>query len=85
MTVTNTGLNILMDRLVGGGTYAKPSKFKVGIGDTASSETDTDLENPVPLTNTEQVDNCDATTGWTDSADMTITLNTTTEIYYELT
>jgi hypothetical protein len=32
----------------------------------------------VPITGTEAVDSCDATTSWSDSADMTLSVNTTT-------
>lgn len=59
-------------------TRTEPSQFKVGTGDTEAQLTDTDLENAVPITGTESVDDCEATTGWTDSADMTVSLNTST-------
>ena len=52
------------------------NKFKIGIGTTAASQGDTDLENSVPFTGTEQVDDCE-TADWADSADMTSSLNTT--------
>lgn len=59
-------------------TRSKFSQAKVGIGTTAVAETDTDLDHPIPVKGTELVDDCEATTGWTDSADMTVSLNTTT-------
>ena len=75
MGVTNKGLAILMDRLVNGGTYSSPDSFKVGRGTTAFSPSDTDLEDPIPISGTETVDDCE-TADWTDSADMTSSLNT---------
>lgn len=55
-----------------------PSRFKVGIDQTTAEDTDTDLDHPIPISGTEQVDSCDAITGWTDSADMTISVNSST-------
>lgn len=52
-------------------------KFKIGIGTTTASETDTDLVHAIPISGTEAVDSCDVA-DWTDSADMTTTLNSTT-------
>lgn len=77
--LTNNGRKILLDRFANTSpTRSILSQFKVGIGTTTPSVTDTDVETPVPLTGTESVDDCEATTGWTDSADMTVSLNTTT-------
>lgn len=67
-----------MNRFVGDASQSKPTKFKVGRGSTAFSVADTDLEDHVPITGTEQVDDCEATTGWTDSADMTVSVNSST-------
>ena len=55
-----------------------PSQFKIGRGTTDFDPSDTDLEDPVPITGTEEVDNCDATTGWAAGTDSAITLNTST-------
>lgn len=78
MGITNVGLNILMDRFLTAGTYSKVEDFKVGIGTTGFNVADTDLEEAIPISGTEQVDDCDATTGWVDSADMTLSVNTST-------
>jgi len=55
-----------------------PTQFKMGNGTTDFANADTDLENPVPITGTEQIDDADATTGWVAGTDSAITLNTTT-------
>jgi len=75
---TDKGRNILLDR----GFNASPTRtqisvFKVGTGTTTPTVSDTDLETPVPITGTEQVDDCEAA-DWVDSADMLTSLNTTT-------
>lgn len=74
MGITNTGLNILMDRFLDAATYTKLSQFKVGRGSTIFSVTDTDLNDSIPLSGTEQIDDCE-TADWTDSTDMTTSLN----------
>ena len=77
MGVTNLGLNMLMDRFLNGGVYLPPTKFSVGRGTTAFNATQTNLVDPVPIVGTETVDSCDVA-DWTDSADMTTTVNTLT-------
>jgi len=77
--ITNNGKKIILDRAYTAvPTYLAPTTFKVGILNGTPSITSTDLDNPIPLSGTEAVDDCEAITGWTDSADMTITTNTTT-------
>lgn len=77
--VTNNGKKILADRGYNASpTRNAPIQFKVGDGTTAPELTDTDLEHAVPLGTTELVDDCDATTDWTDSADATLSVNSTT-------
>lgn len=78
MTITNVGINILMDRFLTGSTYSIVSQFKVGNDSTTPTETDTDLAHAIPITGTELVDSCDVITGWTDSADMTVSVNSST-------
>lgn len=56
--------------------YTIPSQFKVGIGTTTPSASDTAVETPVPITGTESVDACDATTGWTANGTNSVSLNT---------
>ena len=76
--VVNNGLKIIMNRFAKAvPDYLYPSTFKVGIGTTTATITDTDLEHAIPITGTEAVDSCD-TANWTDGANMTSTLNTTT-------
>ena len=77
--ITTDGKKIALDRIFNASpTRTVPVQFKVGTGTATASLGDTDLGYPVPIANTESVDNCDATTGWTDSADMTVSVNTTT-------
>ena len=75
--ITNTGKNLLLQR-VGASTKTPISKFKVGIGTTTPVVSDTTLTIKVPISGTEQVDDCEATTGWTASASDSVTLNSTT-------
>lgn len=78
-TVTLDGLTILLSRGYDSTTaITVPSQFKVGIDQTSAVSTDTDLDHPVPISGTEQVDDCEVTTGWTDSADLTLSVNSTT-------
>ena len=67
-----------MNRFAGDASQSKITKFKVGRGSTAFSVSDTDLEDPIPIEGTEQIDDCEVTTGWTDSADMTLSVNSST-------
>jgi len=77
--LTNNGLKIAIDRFTNSSpTRTALSKFQVGIGTTAAAFTDSALGNSVPITGIEQVDACDVTTGWTDSADCTLSVNSTT-------
>ena len=55
--------------------YSAPTVFKVGTNGTSPSITQTDLLNPIPIADQEIVDNCDSTSGWSDSADMTVSVN----------
>lgn len=79
--ITKTWKGEILDKAYNSlATASVPSVFKVGRDQTTALETDTDLDFPIPISGTEQVDDCDAITGWTDSADLTTTLNTTTFI-----
>ena len=76
--ITNSGKSIMLDRTYNGSpTRSEVTVFKVGTGTTATVISDTDLGTPVPIDGEDVVDNCE-TADWTDSADMTTTLNTTT-------
>jgi hypothetical protein len=77
--ITNLGKNIVINRAYKPTPdYTAPTQFKVGILNGTPALADTDLDVPVAISGTEAVDNCDAITGWVDSADMTVTLNNTT-------
>ena len=77
--LVNNGKKILLDRFLNTTpTRSEMTTFQVGIGSTAPTSTDTSMETKVPIVNTELVDSCDSITGFVDSADMTITVNTTT-------
>ena len=83
--ITNEGKKIFLDRTYNSApTRSEVTKFKIGVGSANSvgdatnpSVTDTAMENQVPITGTEQIDDADATTGWADSADCTLSVNTT--------
>jgi len=74
--IVNNGKKIMLDRSWNPSpTRTAPTTFKVGTGTTAVVVTDTDLEHEIPVGATETVDDCEATTGWTDSADCTLSVN----------
>lgn len=72
--ITDKGMELLMGRFVNQGSFSEPSQFKVGRDNTTPVVTNTDLNDPVPLSGTEEVDDC-TTADWTDSADMTTSVN----------
>lgn len=75
---TNEGLKVVMDRFANESpTREEPTKFGVGTGTTDAVITDTALETPIPFFGQEVVDTLDAA-DWSDSADMTTTVNSTT-------
>ena len=52
--LVNDGVKIIMDRAYnddGSTTYTAPTEFKVGQDQTTPEQTDTDLDNPVPIAN----------------------------------
>lgn len=76
---TNEGLKVLMDRFVNDSpTREEPTQFSVGTGTTTAMVTDTALANAIPFNTLESVDDMDVITGWTDSADCTLSVNSTT-------
>lgn len=80
-TLTKTWKGEILDKAYNSSAAAStPTTFKVGINQTTALETDTDLTQSVPISGFEVVDDCEATTGWSDSADMTVSLNTSTFI-----
>jgi hypothetical protein len=79
--LTNNAIKIMLDRTYnddGSTTYTAPTLFKVGISNDTPLITDTDLDTPIPITGTEAVDACDATTGWSGGTDSAVSLNTST-------
>ena len=76
--ITNSGRKIILHRLKDT-TYSVLAQMKIGISSTTPSATDTDLNNPVPISGTTQIDDCEATTGWT--ANSTNSVATTTNFY----
>ena len=77
--ITNVGLKLALNRSYKSSPdYTASSRFKVGSGSTDPVGGNTDLETPVPIQNTEAVDSCDATTGWTVTGSGGISVNTTT-------
>ena len=79
MVLTNNGKKIVLNRsFKTTPDYSIVSTYQIGIGTTTPTGTDSGLENKVPMDSTEAVDACDVTTGWTDSADMTLSVNSTT-------
>jgi len=76
--ITNSGKKIILNRAYKTTPdYLEPTTFKVGIDNSTPAVADTDLDVPVPISGTEAVDDCE-TADWTDSADMTHTLNAST-------
>jgi len=79
--MASTGItDIEIDRVLNRGytdtfTETIPSQFKIGKGTTDFDPTDTDLEDPVPINGSEQVDDCDATAGWAAGTDTLVALN----------
>ena len=79
--ITDEGFKIVLNRsFKSSPDYTVPSKMSIGTGTTAASISDTDLENPIYFDSVVLIDACEATTGWSASADGTISLNNTTFI-----
>lgn len=76
--ITNNGKKVILNRAFKSTPdYTTQSKFKIGRGQATPIVTDTDLTEPIPISGTESVDDCE-TADWTDSTDMTSSLNSTT-------
>jgi len=77
--IVNNGIKTIINRAFKSTPdYTVPSKFKVGIDQSAITISDTDLTKPVPITGTELADNCETVGNWTSSADGSDSLNSTT-------
>ena len=74
--LTSKGLNNLLNSGYKGTTHV-PTKIRVGMSTDTPTEGDTDLGKKIPMTGTEQVDDCNATTSWSAGTDSAIALNTT--------
>lgn len=76
-TKTNGLKKLVLNRLLKSSPdYTIPTYLKIGIDNGTPSINSTDLDNPVPFTGTEQIDDCEATTGWTASGTNSVSLNT---------
>ena len=60
------------------GSTSVPTKYKVGNGTTTPNVGNTTLNNKIPVDNTEQIDDCEATTGWSAGTDSVIATNAVT-------
>ncbi len=58
--------------------YTIPNKFRVSINTPDATWTDTSLTTTIPISGTELVDDCSATTGWTASGTNSLSVNSTT-------
>lgn len=77
---TNNGRKIIVNRAYKSSPdYTCISQFKIGENNGAVTVTSTSIDEPIPIQNTESVDDCDATTGWTPGTDSAVSLNTTTK------
>ena len=75
---TNKGVILALNRTFKSTPdYNEVNKFKVGTGTTTPSVSDTDLVTPIPIEGVESVDTCEVA-NWTDDAECTSSLNTTT-------
>jgi hypothetical protein len=78
--ITNDGVKVIMDNaFISSPTYTKFDRIKIGIGTTAAAISDTDLEESVPISGQETVDDCEAITGWNhaDAGEQTVLDNST--------
>ena len=79
MLLLRNGGKILVNRF--GKTtpdYSIISRFKLAIDMADITVTDTDIQTLIPISGTETVDDCSATTGWTISGTNSISVNSTT-------
>jgi len=74
--ITNNGKTIIIDRAYNSATaISVPSEFKVGILNSTPDVGDTELDNPIAITGTEAVDDCEAA-DWTDDGNTTSATST---------
>jgi len=77
--IVDNGFKIAVNRIAKDTPdYTPVSRFKVSTGQATVTLSDTDVTNPVPIYNTEIVDDCEATTDWIAGADGAITTNNST-------
>jgi len=76
--IDNSGKLIIISKAYdSASTITVPSVFKVGILNGTPNVADTYLDNPVAISGTEAVDDCE-TADWSDDAECTTTLNAST-------
>ncbi len=77
--VVKTGRQIMLNRMYTVvPTQLTPTQFSIGQGTTDPVDADTRLEQAVPISGTESVDDAEVTTGWADDADITLSVNAVT-------
>lgn len=76
--INNAGASIAFNRAFGDASKSKPVKARFGRVQSDVTTGTTTLSNPIPLTGTESVDDCEATAGWSTDADNAVSLNSTT-------
>jgi len=77
--ITTSGKNLMINRSYKSSPdYSEISEFKIGIGTTTPSTSDTDLAISIPIDDTEQEDSCDSITNWSQGTDGAISLNNST-------
>lgn len=75
LNVTQNGMKVIIDGFNHTLAYNPPSQFKVSINTTDVIFSDTTLTTSVPISGTETIDDCSATTGWTATGGA-VSLNT---------
>ncbi|QDP57896.1 MAG: hypothetical protein Unbinned1693contig1002_40 [Prokaryotic dsDNA virus sp.] len=76
--ITNNGKKVMLNRAYKASPdYNAPDQFKVGADNGTPNVGSTDLDNPIPISDTEMVDDCEAA-DWTDDAEMSTTLDAVT-------
>lgn len=82
--ITNGGKNLMLHRTyTASPTQTAPTVFKVGRLNDTPAASDTDLDNPIPIDNTTQLNACDATTGFSAGTDTAVAVNSTSGEFKE--
>jgi hypothetical protein len=68
--IVDNGFKIAVNRIAKDTPdYTVASRFKVGVSQATVTSSDTDLTNPIPIYDTEEVSTCDAVTDWNYTTD----------------